>query len=89
MGIISFLVLGAIAGSIARAFLPGRIGGGLLSAIVCGVAGALVGGWLSARFFDIPLSRFWDIHTWIIAIAGSLIVLFVWGLLPGRNKHKK
>ncbi|MDR2930249.1 MAG: GlsB/YeaQ/YmgE family stress response membrane protein [Propionibacteriaceae bacterium] len=86
MSIIAFLILGVVAGFIARALVPGRIGHGLLSALICGVAGALVGGWLSSAIFHVSLGRFWDLRTWIIAIAGSALVLFVWGLVTGKNK---
>ncbi|MCL2471546.1 MAG: GlsB/YeaQ/YmgE family stress response membrane protein [Propionibacteriaceae bacterium] len=79
MGIISFLLLGLIAGAVARALVPGRIGSGFVSALVCGVVGALVGGWLSSAIFHISLGTFWDLRTWIISIAGSALVLTVWG----------
>jgi uncharacterized membrane protein YeaQ/YmgE (transglycosylase-associated protein family) len=86
MGIIAFLILGVIAGMVARALVPGRIGGGLLPALLCGVGGALVGGWLSSTFLHVSLGRFWDIRTWIIAIAGSALVLVVWGMITGKAK---
>jgi len=86
MGTIAFLILGLIAGSVARALVPGRIGGGLFSALVCGVVGALVGGWISTALFGVPLGRFWDLRTWIISIAGSALVLAIWGIIKGRAK---
>ena len=46
MGFLAFLLLGLIAGAIAKAILPGRQGGGWLGALICGVIGALLGGWL-------------------------------------------
>ncbi|MCL2735782.1 MAG: GlsB/YeaQ/YmgE family stress response membrane protein [Propionibacteriaceae bacterium] len=86
MGIIAFLILGAIAGMVARALVPGRIGGGLIPAIVCGVLGAVVGGWLSSNFLHVSLGTFWDLRTWVISIAGSALVLVVWGMVTGRAK---
>ena len=86
MGIIAFLILGGIAGAVARALVPGRIGRGLIPAMICGVAGALIGGWLSSQFLHVGLGTFWDWRTWIIAIAGSALVLLVWGLLTGKAK---
>ena len=89
MGIIAFLILGAIAGTIARAILPGRVGRGLLAAIICGAAGAMIGGWLSSTFLNVSLGTFWDVRTWVIAVAGSVLVLFAWGLITGKGKRKK
>ena len=86
MGTIAFLILGLIAGSVARALVPGRISGGLLSALICGVVGALVGGWISTAIFHVSLGTFWDLRTWIISIAGSALVLAIWGMIKGRAK---
>ncbi|MCL2784525.1 MAG: GlsB/YeaQ/YmgE family stress response membrane protein [Propionibacteriaceae bacterium] len=86
MGTFAFLILGAIAGSIARILLPGRIGGGLLKAMFFGAIGALVGGWLSTLAFNVSLGTFWDLRTWVIAIAGSALVLLVWGALTGKKR---
>jgi uncharacterized membrane protein YeaQ/YmgE (transglycosylase-associated protein family) len=88
MGIIAFLILGTIAGVVARALVPGRIGGGLIPALLLGVGGSLVGGWLSSAIFHVSFNSFWDPRTWVTAIAGSALVLVVWGLLTGRAKSK-
>jgi len=79
MGIFGFLILGLAVGCIARMIVPGRIGKGWLPALVCGVIGALVGGFLSSLIFKVGLGSFWNPGTWIIAIIGSVIVLFIWG----------
>lgn len=84
MGIIAFLLLGLIAGTVARAIVPGRVNKGFTSALVCGVVGALVGGWLSSWIFHVSLGSFWNPMTWIIAIAGSALVLFVWGKITKK-----
>ena len=86
MGLIAFVILGAIAGMVARAIVPGRIGKGLIPAIICGVVGATIGGWLSSQFLNVSLGTFWDVRTWVIAIAGSALVLIVWGLITGKAK---
>ena len=86
MSTIAFLILGLIAGSVARVLVPGRIGGGLLSALVCGVVGALVGGWISNAIFGVPLRSFWSLSSWIISIAGSALVLAIWGMIKSRAK---
>lgn len=82
MGLLAFLVLGLIAGAIAKAIMPGKQGGGWLATLVLGVIGALVGGWLGSILFKTDLQKdFFSIQTWLVAIGGSLVVLFIWGLL--------
>ena len=68
MGFIAFIILGLIAGAIAKAILPGRQGGGWLITLILGVIGAFVGGWLGSLLFGVPLGQFFDISNWLIAI---------------------
>ena len=87
MGIIGWIVLGLIAGAIAKLLLPGRQGGGLIVTLLLGVVGALLGGFLGGLLFNIPLSTFWSLQTWLLAIAGAIIVLLIFGLVTrGRRK---
>lgn len=86
MGFIAFLILGLIAGAIAKAILPGRQGGGWLITLILGVIGAFVGGWLGSLLFDVPLGEFFSISTWLLAIGGSILVLLVYGALSNRRK---
>lgn len=86
MGFIAFLILGLIAGAIAKRLLPGSEGGGLFMTMLLGVAGAFVGGWLASRFFDVSLGGFFEIRTWLIAIAGSIVVLVVYGFLARSQR---
>lgn len=85
MGIIGWIVLGLIAGAIAKAIMPGRQGGGIFLTMVLGIVGGILGGWIGSAVFHAPMSHFWSLSSWICAIVGSLIVLFVWGLLTGRK----
>lgn len=85
MSFIAFLILGLIAGAIAKAILPGKQGGGWFITLLLGVVGALLGGWLAGVLFNINLGNFFDITTWIIAILGSIIVLLIYGLIT-RNR---
>jgi len=79
MSFLAFLVLGLIAGAIAKLILPGRQGGGWLITLLLGVVGAVLGGWL-ASLFGFGYEEFWSIQSWLIAIAGSIIVLLIYGL---------
>ncbi len=79
MGIIAFLILGLVAGMIAKAILPGEDRGGILITMVIGVVGALIGGFLASALFGAhPLDEFFDISTWLTAIIGSVLLLWVW-----------
>ncbi|GEL45991.1 GlsB/YeaQ/YmgE family stress response membrane protein [Cellulomonas hominis] len=85
MGFFAFLLLGLIAGAIAKAILPGRQAGGWFVTLLLGVVGALLGGWLGSVLFNRPLEEFWSIQTWLLAIAGSIIVLLIYGAVTGRK----
>jgi uncharacterized membrane protein YeaQ/YmgE (transglycosylase-associated protein family) len=85
MGFFAFLLLGLIAGAIAKAILPGRQAGGWFITLLLGVVGALLGGWLGSVLFNRPLEEFWSIQTWLLAIAGSIVVLLIYGALTGRK----
>ncbi|MGH3704008.1 MAG: GlsB/YeaQ/YmgE family stress response membrane protein, partial [Agromyces sp.] len=55
--------------------------------LLLGVVGALLGGWIGSAIFGIGMDQFWDLGTWLLAIAGSIIVLLIWGLITrGRSK---
>jgi uncharacterized membrane protein YeaQ/YmgE (transglycosylase-associated protein family) len=86
MGILAFLILGLIAGAIAKAIIPGRQGGGWLVTLLLGVVGAILGGWLGSVLFGIGLQNFWSLQTWIVAIVGSVIVLLIYGAITGRRR---
>lgn len=85
MGIISWIVLGLIAGAIAKLLMPGRDPGGCIITMLLGVAGAFVGGWVGKTLFDVQLGRFFDLRTWLLAILGSLILLGVYRLIVGAR----
>ncbi|MGX5695767.1 GlsB/YeaQ/YmgE family stress response membrane protein [Agromyces soli] len=87
MGFIAFLVLGLIAGAIAKLILPGKQGGGWLVTLLLGVVGALLGGWLGSVLFGVGLQEFWNLGTWLLAIGGSIVVLLIWGLIT-RNRRE-
>lgn len=85
MGFLGFLLLGLIAGAIAKLILPGKQGGGWFITLLLGVVGALLGGWLGSVLFNAPLEEFFSLQTWLFAIGGSLIVLLIYGFFVGRK----
>lgn len=86
MGFLAFLLLGLIAGAIAKLILPGKQGGGWIVTLLLGVVGAMLGGWLGSVLFNADLQEFWSLQTWALAIGGSLVVLLIWGFVFGRKK---
>ncbi|HCM95454.1 GlsB/YeaQ/YmgE family stress response membrane protein [Glutamicibacter arilaitensis] len=85
MGFIGWIVLGLIAGAIAKAILPGRQGGGWIATLVLGVVGALLGGWIGSALFGEGVDEFFSISSWLLAIGGALIVLVIWGFITKRR----
>lgn len=86
MGFIGWIVLGLIAGALAKLILPGKQGGGFFATLILGVVGAVLGGWLGSMIFGVDISEFWSLSTWLLAIGGAIIVLLIWGLIFGRKK---
>jgi uncharacterized membrane protein YeaQ/YmgE (transglycosylase-associated protein family) len=86
MGIIAWIVLGLIAGAIAKAIYPGTQGGGFLATTGLGIVGAVVGGYLAQALRLGGASAVGGLNLWSIALAvvGALVVLFIWGLLTQR-----
>jgi uncharacterized membrane protein YeaQ/YmgE (transglycosylase-associated protein family) len=88
VGIIAWIILGLVAGLIAKALLKGPNPGGLIVTTLLGVAGALLGGFL-ARALDLgDIKDFWDLETWVIAIAGSILILLIWRAVTGSGRRR-
>ncbi|GET37787.1 GlsB/YeaQ/YmgE family stress response membrane protein [Microseira wollei] len=85
---IAWIVLGLIAGAIAKAIYPGHQGGGILATIVLGILGALVGGWLGRVLFGTSAGASvaaLTIPSILFAVLGAIVVLFIWGLLTRQS----
>jgi uncharacterized membrane protein YeaQ/YmgE (transglycosylase-associated protein family) len=86
VGIIALIILGLLAGLIAKAIMPGNDPGGFIVTTIIGIAGALLGGFLAAALFDAdPLDEFFDISTWLTAVIGSIILLVLYRVVIDRN----
>jgi uncharacterized membrane protein YeaQ/YmgE (transglycosylase-associated protein family) len=85
MSILAWIVLGLIAGIIAKALVPGRDPGGCIVTIVIGIVGALLGGWLSTLLGFGGLAGGLDVRNLVIATLGSIVLLILWRLLSGRR----
>jgi uncharacterized membrane protein YeaQ/YmgE (transglycosylase-associated protein family) len=83
MGIISWIVLGAIAGFLANLVVGGREG--ILGTIILGIVGAVVGGWLASEVFHKGDVTGVNVESIVIAVIGAIIVLVVWTAVS-RNR---
>ncbi|HEY9599637.1 MAG TPA: GlsB/YeaQ/YmgE family stress response membrane protein [Cyanophyceae cyanobacterium] len=87
MGIIAWIVLGLIAGAIAKAIYPGHQGGGIFATIGLGILGALVGGYLGQVLLGTgggATVGALTIPSIIFAIIGAMVLIFIWGLVTRR-----
>jgi uncharacterized membrane protein YeaQ/YmgE (transglycosylase-associated protein family) len=86
MGIIAFIILGLLAGAIAKAIMPGTDPGGFIITAIIGMVGALIGGFLAGLLFDAdPLDEFFDVSTWLTAIIGAIILLAIYRMVTGER----
>jgi uncharacterized membrane protein YeaQ/YmgE (transglycosylase-associated protein family) len=90
VGIIAWILIGLLAGAIAKLLLPGKDPGGLIITMLIGIAGGLLGGWLGKVVFGVDsIDGFFELSTWIAAIVGSLILLILYRVLTGnRRSHR-
>lgn len=87
MGFWAFLILGLIAGVIARIILPGKQPGGFWLTLLLGVLGAMLGGWLGGLIFQVDLmADFWSWSAWLTSVVGAIIVILIVQAIFGRKK---
>jgi uncharacterized membrane protein YeaQ/YmgE (transglycosylase-associated protein family) len=90
MGILGWVILGLIVGSVAKAILPGDYPGGLVIATLIGMAGAILGGFLAQVLFNQDtVDDFFDISTWLAAIVGAVIVMVVYGRIARLTRRSR
>ena len=86
MGIVGWIVLGLLAGLIAKKIMPGAERIGIVIATLLGIGGALLGGFIATALgFGDPIDEFFDLSTWLAAIVGALILLYLWNLIHKRR----
>lgn len=79
MGIVAWIVLGLMAGFIAKLLLGSRAQHGIIITILIGITGALLGGWVASKYFGVNANKgFFDVSTWLTAIAGSAVLLLIY-----------
>jgi uncharacterized membrane protein YeaQ/YmgE (transglycosylase-associated protein family) len=86
VSIIGWIVLGLLAGVIAKRLVPGNESVGVIVTMLLGIGGALLGGFLATAFgLGDPIDEFFDLSTWVAAIAGAALILVTWNALRGRR----
>jgi uncharacterized membrane protein YeaQ/YmgE (transglycosylase-associated protein family) len=89
MGIIGWILLGLLAGIIAKAILPGDDPGGIIVTTLIGIAGAFIGGLVAKLLgFGDPIDEFFDLSTWLGAIIGSIVLLLIYRAVVGRGRGR-
>lgn len=83
MGIIAWIILGAIAGWITNMIMGG--GEGVILTIVLGIVGAVVGGWLAGTVLGIADVTGLNVTSIVVAVVGAIIVVAVYRALVGRR----
>jgi uncharacterized membrane protein YeaQ/YmgE (transglycosylase-associated protein family) len=86
MGILGWIVLGLVAGAIAKALHSGNEPGGLLGTLAVGVIGAMLGGFVAWAVGIGGISGFFDLGTWVIAIAGAFLLLVIYSAMTGESR---
>jgi uncharacterized membrane protein YeaQ/YmgE (transglycosylase-associated protein family) len=87
MGIIGWIILGLLAGLIAKAILPGEDPGGIIVTTLLGIGGALLGGLIAGVLgFGDPIDEFFDLSTWLGAIIGAIVILLIYRALFGARR---
>ena len=84
MGILSWIILGLVAGAIAKLIMPGDDKGGCIMTMILGIGGAIVGGWLGSLLGFGTVTSF-DFRSLGVAIVGSLVLLAVGRLIFGKK----
>lgn len=84
MGILAWLVIGLVAGVLAKMVVPGERPGGFIGDIVIGVVGAFIGGFIFHLFGHSGITGF-NVYSTIVAFVGAVVLLFVVRILTGRR----
>ena len=86
MGILGWIVVGFVAGALARAITGGARDAGCIVTIVIGIIGGLLGGWLFSLAGDEGIGDF-GLRSMFVAFVGAVVLLAVVGFLTGRHRH--
>ena len=88
MGLLGWIVLGLLAGAIAKALHKGDEPGGVLGTFAVGIIGALLGGLIASAVGIGSISSFFSLGTWLIAVGGAFLLLVVFDVVAGRGADR-
>jgi uncharacterized membrane protein YeaQ/YmgE (transglycosylase-associated protein family) len=83
MNIFAWLLVGLIAGVLAKLLMPGRGPGGIIVTILLGIGGAIVGGFIAVALNLSDGVNNFDIGTIFLAVAGAMLLLFAYRMVSG------
>ena len=86
MGIIAWIVVGAIAGYLATLITGNREG--IVMTVILGIVGAVVGGWLAGVFLNLKDPTGINVETIVVSVIGAVIVVFAWNMLFGTGRRR-
>jgi uncharacterized membrane protein YeaQ/YmgE (transglycosylase-associated protein family) len=84
MGILAWIVLGLIAGAIAKFLMPGRDPGGIFVTIIIGIVGAVIGGFIGSSLGVGDVTGV-NVGSIMLAVVGSILLLIVYRMVSGRR----
>lgn len=84
MGILSWIILGALAGWIASIILKTNAQQGAIGNIIMGIVGALIGGYLGSLLFDLDVTGI-NLTSILLAVGGALVFAFIMNLFTGKK----
>jgi uncharacterized membrane protein YeaQ/YmgE (transglycosylase-associated protein family) len=84
MGIISWILLGLVAGALAKALRPGRDPQGCIVTMIIGIIGAVLGGWIATRMGWGTVDGF-NLYSILVATGGAFLALIIWAAVTGRR----
>ena len=87
MNIVSWALFGLLAGLVARIFVRGRHPTGCITTMAVGIVGALIGGAIGEVLFDRDIRFKWDLGPFLLAVAGSIVLLVALQALGGRGRR--
>ncbi len=93
ISLLIWLILGFLAGYLAKLILPGPDGGGIVLTTILGILGAVVGGFMGRYFFGYPMISSFDnignsLPSFFSSIIGAIVVLIIFRLATGRGLRR-
>ncbi len=90
ISLIVWIILGFLAGFVAKAIMPGPDGGGFILTTILGIVGAVVGGYIGGLLFNAPMISSFDniggsLLSFVFSVIGAIVVLAIYRLITGRS----